>query len=86
MGTLGFERGASTLGQQLQFQNEFDQIVAAARENGAADDPALRQRLADIHIRLRLMRLNALRTLHDAGGAYTPAAEAVLRHGGALLF
>jgi len=69
MGTLSFERGASTLGQQLQFQNEFDRIVAAAKENGSAADPAIRQRIADIHIRLRLMRLNSLRTLHDIDGA-----------------
>ncbi|MCE2391413.1 MAG: acyl-CoA dehydrogenase family protein [Proteobacteria bacterium] len=72
MGTLGFERGASTLGQQLQFQNEFDRIVAIARENGAAEDPALRQRIADVHIRLRLMRLNSLRTLREFDGAQLP--------------
>src|SRR5204863_2170289 len=34
MGTLGFERGASTLGQQLGFQNEFDAIVEVARRTG----------------------------------------------------
>ncbi|MFU8763768.1 MAG: acyl-CoA dehydrogenase family protein, partial [Haliea sp.] len=30
MGLLGFERGVSTLGQQMLFQNEFDQIVRVA--------------------------------------------------------
>ncbi len=39
MGLLGFERGVSTLGQQMQFQNEFDQVVALARENGAGAGP-----------------------------------------------
>jgi len=63
MGTLAFERGASTLGQQLNFRNELDAITAAARRNGAADDPVVRQRLADAHIGLEIMRLNALRTL-----------------------
>ncbi|HEX6421446.1 MAG TPA: acyl-CoA dehydrogenase family protein, partial [Acidimicrobiales bacterium] len=63
MGTLAFERGASTLGQQLAFRNELDEITAAARRNGAAADPVVRQRLADAHIGLEIMRLNALRTL-----------------------
>ncbi len=63
MGTLGFERGASTLAQVLDFQNEFDAVVDAAREDGRSKDPGLRQELAAIWIRLRIMRLNALRVL-----------------------
>jgi alkylation response protein AidB-like acyl-CoA dehydrogenase len=63
MGTLAFERGASTLGQQLNFRNELDAIVEAARRNGTANDPVVRQRLAQAHIGLEIMRLNALRTL-----------------------
>jgi alkylation response protein AidB-like acyl-CoA dehydrogenase len=63
MGTLAFERGASTLGQQLRFRNELDAIVEHARRTGAADEPAVRQRLAQAHIGLEIMRLHALRTL-----------------------
>jgi alkylation response protein AidB-like acyl-CoA dehydrogenase len=63
MGTLAFERGASTLGQQLNFRNELDTITAVARRTGVADDPVMRQRLAGAHIGLEIMRLNALRTL-----------------------
>jgi alkylation response protein AidB-like acyl-CoA dehydrogenase len=63
MGTLAFERGASTLGQQLNFRNELDTIAAVARRTGVADDPVMRQRLAGAHIGLEIMRLNALRTL-----------------------
>ncbi len=66
MGTLAFERGASTLGQQLQFQNELDQVIAIAKRNGAARDPAIRQRLADAWIGLQLQRYNALRMLSRA--------------------
>jgi alkylation response protein AidB-like acyl-CoA dehydrogenase len=65
MGTLAFERGASTLGQQLNFQNELDQVIAAAKQLGANDDPVLRQRVADAWIGLRIMRFNAFRTLGD---------------------
>ena len=63
MGTLAFERGASTLGQQLNFRNELDAIVAVARRNGRHADPVIRQRLAAAHCGLEIMRLNALRTL-----------------------
>jgi alkylation response protein AidB-like acyl-CoA dehydrogenase len=63
MGTLAFERGASTLGQQLNFRNELDAVLAVARRTGVADEPVMRQRLAGAHIGLEVMRLNALRTL-----------------------
>jgi len=66
MGTLAFERGASTLGQQLSFQNELDEIVRIAESNGAAADPVLRQRLADAWIGLRIMRFNTLRMLSSS--------------------
>jgi alkylation response protein AidB-like acyl-CoA dehydrogenase len=63
MGTLAFERGASTLGQQLSFENELKAITACARANGVATDPVVRQRLADAWMTLRIMRFHALRTL-----------------------
>jgi len=63
MGTLAFERGASTLGQQMQFQNELDEIIELAQANGKARDPLIRQRIADAWIGLRLQRYNALRLL-----------------------
>ena len=68
-GTLAFERGASTLGQQMSFQNELDQIFEIARANGAARNPVMRQRLADAWIGLRIQRYNALRTLSQSSGA-----------------
>jgi alkylation response protein AidB-like acyl-CoA dehydrogenase len=63
MGTLAFERGASTLGQQLAFENELTEITETARKNGRSADPVLRQRLADAWIALRIMRYSALRSL-----------------------
>jgi alkylation response protein AidB-like acyl-CoA dehydrogenase len=73
MGTLAFERGASTLGQNLMFLNEWDAIVDVARRNGSIDDPVVRQRLADCWGRLRLMRLNAMRIMSSTHEA-PPAA------------
>ena len=63
MGTLAFERGASTLGQQLGFENELATVIELARKRGLADDPLVRQRLADAWVGLRVMRYNALRSL-----------------------
>ena len=75
MGTLAFERGASTLGQQMLFQNELQEIVDIAKANGKAKDPVMRQRLADAWIGLRLQRYNALRMLsHTSGAELRPEA------------
>ena len=63
MGLLGFERGVSTLGQQMQFQNELDEVVRQARSNGAAKDPVIRQRIARAHAELKIMRYNSMRML-----------------------
>ena len=63
MALLGFERGVSTLGQQMLFQNELDEIVRIAKANGAAADPMLRQRLARAWAGLRTLRYNSLRML-----------------------
>ena len=63
MGLLGFERGVSTLGQQMQFQNELNQIIDIAKQNGAAKDPVIRQRIADAHVGLKIMRYNSMRML-----------------------
>ncbi|MGB9333078.1 MAG: acyl-CoA dehydrogenase family protein [Steroidobacteraceae bacterium] len=66
MGTLAFERGVSTLGQQMSFRNELSAIMAAARANGLIRDPLIRQRLAHAHVGLTLMRYSALRMLASA--------------------
>ena len=75
MALLGFERGVSTLAQQMHFRNELDEIVEAAQANGKAKDPIIRQRLAHAHAGLKIMRYNALRMLANAdSGALTGEA------------
>ncbi|MDT4816078.1 putative acyl-CoA dehydrogenase FadE17 [compost metagenome] len=66
MALLGFERGVSTLGQQMLFQNELEEIIRIARANGAARDPLLRQRIAEAWGGLRILRYNSLRMLSGA--------------------
>jgi alkylation response protein AidB-like acyl-CoA dehydrogenase len=72
MGTLGFERGVSTIGQQVGFRRELEQIVALARRNGSIDDPVVRDRLTRAWIGLDVMGAHALRTLAGSDDAAPP--------------
>jgi alkylation response protein AidB-like acyl-CoA dehydrogenase len=78
MALLGFERGVSTLGQQMLFSNELDEIIRVARANGAASDPVIRQRIADAHVGLRIMRANSMRMLSGGGDDGTLQKEAMI--------
>ncbi|MGW7252750.1 acyl-CoA dehydrogenase family protein [Streptomyces sp. NPDC054834] len=76
MSLLGFERGVSTLAQQIGFTEELGRVVRAALDTGAADDPVVRDRLVRQWAELRVMRWNALRTL---GGSGDPGAPSVAK-------
>jgi alkylation response protein AidB-like acyl-CoA dehydrogenase len=80
MGTLGFERGVSTIGQQVGFGRELEGIVAMARDNGAIDDPVVRDRIVRARMGLEVMRLHALRTLagHQTGSTGPEASVSKL--------
>ena len=79
MGTLAFERGASTLGQQMAFRNELDDVLTVARDNGRIDDPVIRQRLAQAHAGLEIMRWNTLRVLSGPDGSVPPPAAMITK-------
>jgi alkylation response protein AidB-like acyl-CoA dehydrogenase len=49
----------------MGFRNELDAIIQAAKDNGSANDPLIRQRIAQAEIGLRLMRYGALRMLSN---------------------
>jgi alkylation response protein AidB-like acyl-CoA dehydrogenase len=66
MALLGFERGVSTLVQQMHFANEFALVLEAARANGSARDPLIRQKIADAWTGLQIMKFNALRLLSNS--------------------
>ena len=63
MGTLTFERGVSTLGQQIEYARELSGVAELAKRTGAADDPLIRERLARSWAGLRTMRSYALATM-----------------------
>lgn len=81
MGLLGFERGISTLAQQVGFERELDHTVDLARCNGRLTDPNVRQRLISAQIDLRLMKLNARRSM-SSGGVPGPEASISKLHWG----
>ncbi|MER6126197.1 acyl-CoA dehydrogenase family protein [Streptomyces sp. NPDC001795] len=78
MSLLGFERGVSTLAQQIGFARELGEVVQAAVTTGAADDPVVRDRLVRQWAELRAMRWNALRTLGDTTDAGAPSVAKLL--------
>jgi alkylation response protein AidB-like acyl-CoA dehydrogenase len=68
---LAFERGISTLGQQMGFARELDAVVRIARDEGTGARPHIRERLGRAWAGLRAMRHGARRTL----GAQERGAE-----------
>ncbi|TDO14388.1 alkylation response protein AidB-like acyl-CoA dehydrogenase [Mycobacterium sp. BK086] len=63
MGLLTFERGVSTLGQQIRYARELSGIAELAKSTGAIDDPLIRERLARSWAGLQTMRSYALATM-----------------------
>jgi alkylation response protein AidB-like acyl-CoA dehydrogenase len=60
---LGFERGGSSTTRALMYRAELDRLMRDAQALGRTNDPVIRQRLAEAHTRVELMRYVALRTL-----------------------
>lgn len=75
MSLLGYERGVSTLVQQIGFEQELREITDLARTTGADTEPVLRDRIVRQWAELRTMRWNALRTL----GTDSPGAPSVAK-------
>ncbi|MBV1937393.1 acyl-CoA dehydrogenase family protein [Streptomyces sp. BV286] len=78
MSLLGFERGVSTLAQQIGFAQELGQVLETAVATGAADDPVVRDLLVRHWAELRTMRWNALRTLGSSADRGAPSVAKLL--------
>ena len=77
MGTLTFERGVSTLGQQIRYAREHSNLVELAKRTGAADDPLIRERLTRSWAGLKTMRAYALATMGIEGGRQAGGKDSV---------
>ncbi|HEY1828305.1 MAG TPA: acyl-CoA dehydrogenase family protein [Acidimicrobiales bacterium] len=79
LATLAFERGVALLGHQLAFRRELDRLVALAQTNGRANDPVVRQQLAQAHVELTIMRFNTLRSLSGVDGPVAPPEASIAK-------
>ncbi|MGV9193825.1 acyl-CoA dehydrogenase family protein [Microbacterium sp. MC2] len=75
MATLGFERGVSTLAQQIAFRRELDAVIDSAERTGAIDDAVIRERLVGARMDLEVIRQHALRTLGGEQGDSASVAK-----------
>ena len=76
MATLGFERGTAFVAQLERYGSEFQRVVRVARERGHLADAGVRDRLADLHIGLQLMRFGMYRTISSVLRTGRPGPEA----------
>jgi alkylation response protein AidB-like acyl-CoA dehydrogenase len=79
LATLAFERGVALLGHQLGFRRELDRLVALAQERGLSSDPVIRQKLAQAHVELTIMRFNTLRSLSGIDGPVAPPEASIAK-------
>lgn len=68
MATLGYERGVSTLAQQIGFRRELNRLIDTAKENGAISDSVIQDRIVRADMELETIRLNAIRALGGKQG------------------
>ena len=61
--TLAFERGMSATTGYRRFESEYKAMARGARENGAINDPIIRQRLMEYYTKIQILRINGLRSL-----------------------
>ena len=74
MATLGFERGTAFLSQQLAFEHELAHLIDVARKNGARDDVAVRDELADSYAALASDALQRATHAHEPRAAGQPGS------------
>jgi alkylation response protein AidB-like acyl-CoA dehydrogenase len=80
IGTLMHERATLGAGMQITFKRQFDRLVALSHEierNGrpAAQDPVMRQKLAQSYIEIEIMRLNQMRAITRISQSGVPGPE-----------
>jgi alkylation response protein AidB-like acyl-CoA dehydrogenase len=83
MTTLTYERGISTLATQVRMKQHLEAMMDYARHtqrNGhcLAEDPFIRQQLAQAHIRVEIMLMNLYRTITSQLRGQPPGPEASL--------
>jgi alkylation response protein AidB-like acyl-CoA dehydrogenase len=80
IGTLMHERGTFGAGLQITYRRNMDRLIALARtveRNGrpAADDPVIRQKLAQCYAEVEIMRANQTRAFSRISATGVPGPE-----------
>ncbi|HET9181980.1 MAG TPA: acyl-CoA dehydrogenase [Candidatus Angelobacter sp.] len=80
MGTLMHERGTFGAGLQVMYRRNMDRLIELARtteRNGgkAADDPLIRQKLAQCYAEIEIMRWNQMRAFSRISATGVPGPE-----------
>ena len=78
MTLLGFERGEAAATGPIRFQAEVDRLLLLAKEYGVADDPRIRQRLAQCYAKVQIMRFNGMRVLTQFLAGHHPGPDAAI--------
>jgi alkylation response protein AidB-like acyl-CoA dehydrogenase len=76
--TLMHERATLAFGLQIRVKITLGELLRDARESGAAVDPVIRDRLAQLYIESEVLRLNALRGLSAIMRTGVPGPEGSL--------
>ena len=72
------ERATLAFGLQIRVKITLRELLDEARESGAAEDPVIRDRLAQLYIESEVLRLNALRGLSAIMRTGVPGPEGSL--------
>jgi alkylation response protein AidB-like acyl-CoA dehydrogenase len=76
--TLMHERATLAFGLQIRVKITLGELLAEARASGAAEDPVIRDRLAQLYVESEVLRLNALRGLSAIMRTGVPGPEGSL--------
>ena len=78
MTLLGYERGEAAATLPIRFQAELDRLFLLAKQYGVADDPRIRQRLAQCYAKVQIMRFNGMRVLTRFLGGHHPGPDGAI--------
>jgi alkylation response protein AidB-like acyl-CoA dehydrogenase len=76
MTLLGNERGAGAAANAIGFRAELDKLLAVAKAKGLTKDPHIRQRLAQAHTKVEIMRYFGYQALTSFLSGRQPGPEA----------